>query len=87
MRGCACRKLCFIKDNIARDVEFTRMWVVAFVAMVGRTVSEEDAFGGAILDFVAVIGAQERPAGTTKGFEKFVVRRVMKECFVWRLVG
>ena len=55
----------FIKKDMTRNIEVTGRKMKTLVAVMGGIIAEEDTFGGSLIQFVSVVGAQVWPTCTS----------------------
>jgi hypothetical protein len=67
------RKICFIKNNISRNIEMASGYIETFEALMYITIAKKNTLNRSVLKFVQVIWAQIWPASTLKHLEARVV--------------
>jgi hypothetical protein len=75
----------FIKNDVTGDVNATRGFIKTLVALVHRTIAQENTHLGSKLEFVSIILAKTRPTRTTKDTEKLVIRLNFEKAEKWCL--
>jgi hypothetical protein len=83
--GSGIRKHGFIKDNVTGDVDTTRGFIKALVALVHRTIAQENTHLGSKLEFVSIILTKTWPTRTAKDTEKLVIGLNFEKAKKWCL--